>query len=418
VGILYGIAIFFYNAAISIAALFNNQKAILWKDGRKNWEIKITSVLKGIERKRIWIHCASLGEFEQGRPVIEALKKQHPSVYIVLSFFSPSGYELRKNYPLADFVCYLPADSKKNARKFIEIVSPAYVIFVKYEFWYNYFFTLKKNKIPLYMISAIFRNSQIFFKWYGSIYRDMLSCVKHFFVQDENSASLLINNGFTNVSITGDTRFDRVAGVMNEKKNLDKIIQFSKNARLIIAGSTWPKDEEILFSVLENFLIDDVKIILAPHEVSENRIEEIISKASGFLSGEKIIRYSSTDNPENAKILVIDNIGILSYTYRYGTVAWIGGGFGKGIHNILEAATFGLPVIFGPEYKKFHEATTLINLGGAFSISNNEQANKILLNLLNDDKILNQCSEICRAYIKENIGATEKILSALPELNS
>ncbi len=417
-GIIYGFVIYLYYFIVGLAALFNNNKAKQWIEGRKNWEEKISSALKGNNKKRIWIHCASLGEFEQGRPVIEALRKSNPSLFIILSFFSPSGYELRKNYPLADYVCYLPVDTKRNARKFIQIISPEYAIFIKYEFWYNYFFCLKKNNIPLFLVSAIFRKSQVFFKWYGSFYRRMLTYVNHFFVQDENSLRILKESGIKNASITGDTRFDRVAGVINENKELEKIKRFRGDSRLIIAGSTWPEDEEIFFKTISDQLNTDLKIVVAPHEVSEKRILEIINKATSYFSSKEIVRYSSDINSDKARLLIIDNIGILSYAYRYGLIAWIGGGFGKGIHNILEAAAFGLPVIFGPEYKKFREAVSLMDTGGAFSVSDKDTTTEIFMKLLNDKNFFEKSSGACLEYVKQNTGATEKILAALPKIYS
>ena len=267
--IIYDVALFLYNASIGIAAFLGNRKAQLWTDGRKNWEEQIQNVVRSPGRKCVWFHCASLGEFEQGRPLIEKLKSDDSSLFIVLSFFSPSGFELRKNYKEADVVCYLPADSKMNAKKFIAAISPSYVIFVKYEFWFHYFEELHRINCPLYIVSAIFRPSQVFFQWYGSFYRQILKSVNHFFVQDDNSASLLSGIGFTNVTISGDTRFDRVYKVISEKRNISIVEKFSQQSRLIIAGSTWPEDEEIFFPAINKLEIKDLKIIIAPHEVTK-----------------------------------------------------------------------------------------------------------------------------------------------------
>lgn len=416
VKIIYDFIIFVYTALISIAAIFKNQKARLWINGRKNWENEIKKSLANAGEKRIWFHCASLGEFEQGRPLIEKLKLNDPSIFIILSFFSPSGFEVRKNFPQADLVCYLPSDKKRNALKFISILSPSYVVFIKYEFWIHYFEELKKREIPLYIVSAIFRPTQLFFKWYGSFYRNALKNVHHFFVQDNNSADLLNSIGYNNTSITGDTRFDRVKALVEASKKIVLVEKFQTNGKLLVAGSTWPEDEDILLMAIQQSKLSPLKLIIAPHEVSEKRISDIIRKASVYFKKEEITRYSKPENPESARVLIIDNIGMLSSIYGYATIAWLGGGFGKGIHNILEAAAYGLPVIFGPNYKKFREANDLVSLQGAFTINNANDATELLTVLLTDEIFLKKCSKVSSEYVQSQVGATEKIISLLPDL--
>ena len=414
---LYVVVLFIFNSGISLAALFGNRKAQLWIQGRKNWEEKIKNSLVKAGKRRIWFHCASLGEFEQGRPLIEKLKSNDPSLFIVLSFFSPSGYELRKNYTKADLVCYLPNDTRRNANKFINLVSPSYAVFIKYEFWLHYFEEAKRKNVPLFMVSVLFRPSQFFFKWYGSFYRKILKNVNHFFVQDTNSSKLLASYGFNNTSITGDTRFDRVHAITLEENKNAILEKFKQNDRLFIAGSTWPEDEDIFLPALKDLKLKNIKIVIAPHEVTEKRIQEIIKNVSKYFDPSEIICYSSDSDPEIAGVLIIDNIGILSSVYRYGTIAWIGGGFGKGIHNILEAAAYGMPVIFGPEYKKFREAVELISLGGAFAVNNLEEAKHKLTELAGDVQKIKQSAMISSSYVTSKLGATDKILTLLPAIN-
>lgn len=413
---LYDFILYLYHSLIGLSAFLGNPKAKLWIQGRKNWEEKIATVLSNAGKKRIWFHCASLGEFEQGRPLIEKIKANDPSIFIILSFFSPSGFELRKNYPMADLVCYLPIDTKNNAKKFLSLISPSYIVFIKYEFWFHYFEEAKRNKIPLFIVSVIFRRRQIFFKWYGTFYRNILKNVTHFFVQDGNSAKLLSGLKFNNVTISGDTRFDRVYSIKLEENKIPLIERFKQNTNLFIAGSTWIEDEKIILPSLNLLKLNNFKFIIAPHEVNENRIKEIITNLSKYFSPSEIICYSSKTNPEKAKILIIDNIGILSSAYRYGSIVWIGGGFGKGIHNILEAAVFGMPVIFGPNYKKFNEAEELISKGAAFTVRNSDQLTKVLTGIVNNEQKLKECALISSQYIKSKVGATEKIISKLSDL--
>lgn len=402
--LLYKTGIYFYSIFIYLFSAFN-EKARLFVRGRKNWEEILLQKIDS-KAKYIWFHCASLGEFEQGRPVIEELKLQFPEYKIVLTFFSPSGYEIRKNYPLADIVTYLPIDTKRNANNFLNIVKPEKVFFVKYEFWYFYISELSRRKIPLYIISAIFRENQQFFKnapW-GKWYRKMLYQVEHLFVQNEKSGELLKSIGISNFTVSGDTRFDRVAAISKSSKEIPIVEKFKGNSLLIIAGSTWKPDEELLTSFINQ---TSIKFIIAPHEVSANninRIHQLLKKPA--------ISFSKVSETEidRFQVLIIDSVGLLSSLYRYGNIAYIGGGFGVGIHNILEAATFGLPVIFGPNYKKFKEAVDLTFEGGAISISNSDELRQSLNNLINGKNELEKASEICRNYVEKNVGSTKVII--------
>jgi 3-deoxy-D-manno-octulosonic-acid transferase len=402
--LIYNIAIVIYSLSIRIASV-NNKKAKLWVDGRKNIFFEISGKLKNNNSKIIWIHAASLGEFEQGRPLIEKIKTQNPEKKIFLTFFSPSGYEIRKNYTFADYIFYLPADTPKNAKKFIELVKPEKVYFIKYEFWLNYLSELNKNKTPIYLVSGIFRESQLFFKWYGKSYKTVLKYFTHFFVQNEISENLLKTIGIENVTISGDTRFDRVIDIAKESKNLDLVEKFCDNRDVIIAGSTWQPDEELLSNFKNNTTLD-VKLILAPHEIHENNIKRIKK-----LFKTKVLLYSEIllVNPSEYNVLIINNIGMLSSLYKYGKIAYIGGGFGAGIHNILEAAVFGKPIVFGIKYQKFKEATDLIALKGAISISNFQEIEIAFNNFLTDHKLLDITSEISKNYVFNNSGALKII---------
>nr|WP_321354128.1 glycosyltransferase N-terminal domain-containing protein [uncultured Draconibacterium sp.] len=404
--LLYNLGILFYGFFIRVAALFN-EKAKLFVAGRKNWKKKLDSAVDK-NASYIWFHCASLGEFEQGRPVLEKIKEQHPQYKIVLTFFSPSGYEIRKNYEGADIVAYLPMDTKKNAQEFIHLVRPEKVFFVKYEFWYNYITELKKQQIPLYIISAIFRENQQFFKstpW-GKWYRKMLHSFEHIFIQNDTSAQLLEQAGIKHYTISGDTRFDRVAEIARGAKKFSIVEKFRGNDVTLIAGSTWKPDEELLAAFINNS--SDVKFVIAPHEVAPaniNRIQELLKKPSICFSKADISDIDSYD------VLIIDSIGILSSLYQYGNIAYIGGGFGVGIHNILEAATFKLPILFGPNYLKFKEAVDLVDQKGAFPIQNFTELETTLSKLLNNNNNLKKTSEICKKYIEKNVGSTKLIIN-------
>ena len=410
---IYKAGIYIYSVLIHFFSFFN-EKASLFVSGRKSWEKNLAQKIDG-NSKYIWFHCSSLGEFEQGRPVIEELKHQLPEYKIVLTFFSPSGYEIRKNYALADVIVYLPLDTKRNAGTFLNIVKPEKAFFVKYEFWYFYISELHKRNIPLYIISAIFRESQQFFKntpW-GKWYRKMLFQVEHLFVQNEKSGELLKTLGLANFTVSGDTRFDRVAAIAQGSKEIPIVEKFRGNSQLIIAGSTWKPDEELLADFINQS--SSIKFIIAPHEVSANninRIHQLLKKPA--------ISFSKVTESEidQFEVLIIDSVGLLSSLYRYGNVAYIGGGFGVGIHNILEAATFGLPVIFGPNYKKFKEAVDLTLEGGSVSISNYGELRQALNKLIKDENALKKASEICRNYVAKNVGSTKVIIKKVFNISS
>ncbi len=402
---IYNLLINFYVLLIKFASPFN-QKAKLWLSGRKNIFKKLESVIPA-NSEIVWFHCASLGEFEQGRPVIEEIKKRNPSLKILLTFFSPSGYEVRKNYPVADFVFYLPVDTKSNAKKWIKIVRPKIVVFVKYEFWFHYTNELAKAEIPLYLISSKFRSEQVFFKWYGLWYVKVLKSFRHLFVQDKLSAELLEKSGIKNVSVTGDTRFDRVHAI---SKNIGKITiaeKFCAGQFIIAAGSTWPKDEIILANYI-NQAPENVKMIIAPHEIGEKKIENLTK-----LLRVKYMKFSEAGNTNvsNVKVLIIDNIGLLSSLYQYAQISYIGGGFGAGIHNVLEAAAFGVPVVFGPNYYKFLEAVDLINLGGAYSVNNSLQFKNLTEKLIINKELLKTSGNVCQRYVESKLGATQTIVN-------
>lgn len=402
---LYSFFICLYGLVVRLAAL-QNPKARLWVNGRKDWEKKMKEKLQPGEQ-RVWFHCPSLGEFEQARPVIEAFRTKYPEKKIILTFYSPSGYEIRKNYTGADYIFYLPEDTRRNVRIFVNLVCPSEVFFVKYDFWKNYLTEISRLNIPLYLFSAIFRPGQAFFKWYGGWYRRLLHCFSHIFVQDQASAQLLQSVGIHRVSIAGDTRFDRVATIAATVRDIPQAAQFAENATLLVAGSTWPADEQLLVQYLRE-TSHKLKIILAPHEIEPSHIRAIET----LLGDIPYVKFSewSTGNTKDARVLLIDNIGMLSSLYRYGKLAYIGGGFGKGIHNILEAATFGLPVIFGPNYQRFKEAVDLVALGGAWPISDYFGVKTTIDNLLNQPQNLHSASTMASGYVKKSTGATSVIL--------
>ncbi|TDG38056.1 3-deoxy-D-manno-octulosonic acid transferase [Pedobacter changchengzhani] len=415
--LLYTLGIRIYGLIIWIFSFFN-EKAQLFTNGRKNIFEQIESKINPTE-KHIWFHFASLGEFEQGRTVIEKIKAIHLNKKIVITFFSPSGYEIRKSYALAEGVFYLPLDTKRNAKRFVKAINPEMAIFTKYEFWYFYFDELRKQNIPLYIISGIFREKQIFFKWYGSFYRRILNCVTYFFVQNEESEKLLNSIGLNNVAVSGDTRFDRVCENAQEPKQIPLIEDFIGNSTAIVCGSTWPDDEKLLAKLAQQN--PDWKFIIAPHEIDENHLESIENLFSG-----SCIRFSklksqisnliptahgtspSTLNSQSST-LIIDNIGMLSSLYQYGKIAYIGGGFGAGIHNTLEAVAFGLPIIFGPKYDKFQEAKDLISIGVAKSITTDAELISAFDGFKENDLLSTKASE----YVKNKKGATEMILDKI-----
>lgn len=401
--LLYNIGVLLYFVAIYLASFFN-KKASLWISGRKNQSLMRFS-------ESIWFHFASLGEFEQGRPVLEQFKMRYPNNKIVVTFFSPSGYEIRKNTPLADAVYYLPLDTPQNAKDFIATIQPKMVIFTKYEYWYHFFKELHRHEIPLYLISGIFRPGQVFFKWYGGLHRQMLGFVRWFFVQDERSKALLQQLGISNVTISGDTRFDRVWANAQQPKAIPAVEEFKNGHKIFIAGSTWPPDEKLIATLVNQY--PGWKFIIAPHEISEEKIARLME----LVPEGSAIRYSQIANSHishptsHISCLIIDNIGMLSSLYQYGDIAYIGGGFGAGIHNTLEAAAFGLPVIFGPEYSKFKEAHDLITLQAGFSIADEAGLKTITNSLISSQTFYDTASEKIRMYVKEHTGATAAIMS-------
>ncbi|MBK7626831.1 MAG: 3-deoxy-D-manno-octulosonic acid transferase [Bacteroidales bacterium] len=404
--VLYNLGILIFNILAHIIAPFNS-KAKLWAEGRKNWEKKITDKIKPGERT-MWIHCASLGEFEQGRPVIEALREEIPSLKIVLTFFSPSGYEIRKNYAGADCIIYLPSDTPGNSSKFIKLVNPEFVIFVKYEFWNNYISAVYEKDIPLYLVSGIFRPGQSFFKWYGSFFRKMLRKFEKIYVQDERSQGLLKGIGLTNSEVAGDTRFDRVKQLTGTAREIPQLEHFRGKEKMFLAGSSWKPDEEIIAQYINNSP-DKMKWVFAPHEIDSAHIDRLEK-----LFSVKVARFSQfSEKSADARVLIIDNIGMLSSAYKYASIAAIGGGFGKGIHNILEPACWGIPVLFGPKYKKFKEAVDLINAKGAMTFDSFEKFSDILDNWLSDELFYLKSAKTAGEYVNNNTGATDVIIKEI-----
>lgn len=402
--LFYNLSIFFYTLLVRIASLFN-PKAQQWVKGRKGILKRIEDSVKG-ETNLVWFHSASLGEFEQGRPVIEAFKAKYPDYKIVLTFFSPSGYEIRKNYEGVDYVFYLPTDTKRNAKEFIRLIDPKMVFFIKYEFWYHYLNQLRKKNVPTYIFSTIFRSNQMFFKPWGGLYREILKAFTHFFVQNEESIELLKGIGFENVSLAGDTRFDRVYSIAKQAKVLPQLEDFAQNRPVMIAGSTWPKDEENIIKYI-NTSDNNYKYIIAAHEVDESHIKNIISDIQ-----KPYVRFTKATKAEidAAEVLIVDCIGVLSSLYRYGDISYIGGGFGRGIHNTLEAACYGLPVIFGPNYHKFKEAKDLLALGGAFTYENSLELNSLLDSHHDDLDLRKKSGDLSINYVDKMRGATDEIL--------
>lgn len=402
---LYDISIFLYSILIKLTAPFNI-KAKQISTGRAQAFKYLKAKIKH-DKPIVWLHCASLGEFEQGRPVIEAIRKEHSNCRILLTFFSPSGYEIRKNYDQADYICYLPADTPKNAKKLIDLVRPELVFFVKYEFWHHYINQLKKQNIPLFLISAIFRENQLFFKntWWAKWYRQMLFGFEHLFVQDNQSVELLARIGVSRVTRAGDTRFDRVAEIARNGKQIPLVERFKGNSQLVIAGSTWKPDEELLAQYIHSH--PETKFIIAPHETKKVNIERLIN----LLKTPVVCYTEATENSVlNKQVLIIDTIGLLSSIYKYADLAYIGGGFGVGIHNTLEAAIFGMPIVFGPNYLKFNEATSMVKLGVAFPVTDYESLQSVLSPLLYDDQKRNTIAGECTQFTNQNLGATQIIL--------
>lgn len=389
-------------------ALFN-PKMKLFVSGRKK-VFETLSQKINTNDKTIWFHAASLGEYEQGLPVIEKLKEKYPSYKIVVTFFSPSGYEIRKNNQVADATVYLPLDTKHNAKKFLKLVHPEMAFFIKYEYWPNYLNELKKANTPTFLISGIFREKQVFFKWYGGFYRKALNAFTYFFVQNEKSKKLLLQLNHTNVSVSGDTRFDRVATILEKDNTLDFIAAFKNNTPTIVIGSSWPKDEELLINYI-NSTSQKAKFIIAPHNIKTEQIQQLKNSIT-----KRTVLFSEKENKNLADfdVFIIDTIGILTKIYSYADIAYVGGGFGNpGVHNILEPATFGVPIVIGPNFSHFAEAIDLMHLEGCVSISNTKELSETFENLLTDQITRKKKGGICESFVKKNKGATSLILDKI-----
>lgn len=406
--LLYDIGIGLYTLLLHIISPFH-RKAKLWVEGRKRLFDRIKQTIEK-DVKPIWFHFASLGEFEQGRSVMEAIKKKYPDEKIIITFFSPSGYEIRKNTPLADYVFYLPSDTTTHARKFLDIVQPKFAVFTKYEYWYHYFRELKKRQLPLFVISAIFREEQVFFKWYGGFFRNILKHVRFFFAQNTDSVLWLRAIRIRQAGLAGDTRFDRVVELPKQRRFLPEVEQFiGDHAQVLVAGSTWSPDERLLAALLN--AQKSWKMILAPHEIHEVHLQEIKQLFPNALFFSHFAEYTAAEIAQ-ASVLIIDNIGMLSALYGYGQLAYIGGGFGVGIHNTLEAATYGIPVIFGPNYTRFQEAVDLITIGSGFPVENAEELQRVA-QVLSKDAKRTTAGEAARKYVQEKAGATQIIMKYL-----
>ena len=417
---IYNIVIYFVLWGIAIASLFNEKVRKMWRGEREAFKILKQKV--DPNAKYIWFHAASLGEFEQGRPLMERIRKDYPQYKILLTFYSPSGYEVRKNYEGADIICYMPVDTRLNAIRFLRLVRPVMAFFIKYEFWSNFLHILKHRNIPTYSVSSIFREDQVFFKWYGRSYAGVLKCFTRFFVQNEESKRLLEGIGITAVDVVGDTRFDRVLQIKEAAKQLPICEAFrtgvasSQSAdvphhdfKVFVAGSSWPPDENIFIPFFNEH--KDWRLLVAPHVIAEEHLKLILS----LIKGKKVVRYTQTTPEEAAEadVLIIDCFGLLSSMYNYGDVAYIGGGFGVGIHNTLEAAVWNMPVIFGPNNKKFQEAQGLLKSGGGFEINTYEDFSGLMSSLMNDETFLKQAGDKAGAFVAHLAGATDKVLASV-----
>ena len=405
---MYNIAIYLYLLGVAVYSRFNEKVRKMWRGERDAFRVLREKV--DPQAKYVWFHAASLGEFEQGRPLMEQLRREHPEYKILLTFFSPSGYEVRKNYEGADIICYLPLDTITNARRFLRTIRPVKAFFIKYEFWYNYLHILKHRGVPVYSVSSIFRPDQVFFKWYGRQYGRVLNCFTHFFVQNEMSRELLAKIGITAVTVTGDTRFDRVLQIKEAARQLPVVETFLKEkggTKVFVAGSSWPPDEEIFIRYFNEHR--DWKLIIAPHVIGEDHLQQI----ERLLAGRKVVRYTKAEqNLNSSDVLIIDCFGLLSSIYHYADVAYVGGGFGVGIHNLLEAAVWGVPVFFGPNNQKFQEAQGLKHSGG-IEIHNYEEFASQMDRLAADATYLAQQGQQAGDYVKSRSGATEIILSSV-----
>lgn len=417
---IYNIVIYFVLWGIAIASLFNEKVRKMWRGEREAFKILRQKV--DPNAKYIWFHAASLGEFEQGRPLMERIRKDYPQYKILLTFYSPSGYEVRKNYEGADIICYMPVDTRLNAIRFLRLVRPVMAFFIKYEFWSNFLHILKHRNIPTYSVSSIFREDQVFFKWYGRNYAGVLKCFTRFFVQNEESKRLLEGIGITAVDVVGDTRFDRVLQIKEAAKQLPICEAFrtgvasSQSAdvphhdfKVFVAGSSWPPDENIFIPFFNEH--KDWRLLIAPHVIAEEHLKLILS----LIKGKKVVRYTQTTPEEAAEadVLIIDCFGLLSSMYNYGDVAYIGGGFGVGIHNTLEAAVWNMPVIFGPNNKKFQEAQGLLKSGGGFEINTYEDFSGLMSSLMNDETFLKQAGDKAGTFVAHLAGATDKVLTSV-----
>lgn len=417
---IYNIVIYFVLWGIAIASLFNEKVRKMWRGEREAFKMLKQKV--DPNAKYIWFHAASLGEFEQGRPLMERIRKDNPQYKILLTFYSPSGYEVRKNYEGADIICYMPVDTRLNAIRFLRLVRPVMAFFIKYEFWSNFLHILKHRNIPTYSVSSIFREDQVFFKWYGRSYAGVLKCFTRFFVQNEESKRLLEGIGITAVDVVGDTRFDRVLQIKEAAKQLPICEAFrtgvasSQSAdvphhdfKVFVAGSSWPPDENIFIPFFNEH--KDWRLLIAPHVIAEEHLKLILS----LIKGKKVVRYTQTTPEEAAEadVLIIDCFGLLSSMYNYGDVAYIGGGFGVGIHNTLEAAVWNMPVIFGPNNKKFQEAQGLLKSGGGFEINTYEDFSGLMSSLMNDETFLKQAGDKAGAFVAHLAGATDKVLASV-----
>lgn len=401
---MYNLIIYIYLLGVAIMSLFSKKVRKMWRGERAAFDVLKEKV--DTNAQYVWFHAASLGEFEQGRPIMERLRKSHPEYKILLTFFSPSGYEVRKNYEGADIICYMPLDTPLNAIRFLRLVRPCMAFFIKYEFWWNYLHILKHRNVPTYSVSSIFRREQIFFRWYGYQYRWVLKCFTHFFVQNEISMKLLAKLGIKNVSITGDTRFDRVLQIKEASKQLNIVEAFKQNYKVFVAGSSWPPDEDIFIRFFNEH--KDWKLIIAPHVIGEDHLQQILSKLD-----RKTVRYTQTTAEEaaGAECLIIDCFGLLSSIYHYGEVAYVGGGFGVGIHNVLEAAVWDVPVFFGPNNQRFQEAQGLLASGGGFEIIDDDSFGALMSRFISDAGYLKSAGDKAGAYVKSQSGATDSVLS-------
>lgn len=400
---MYDILMYLYLLGVAIYSLFDEKVRKMWRGEREAFSVLKSQV--DSDAKYVWFHAASLGEFEQGRPLMELLRQRHPEYKILLTFFSPSGYEVRKNYQGADIICYLPLDTRVNAIRFLRLVRPVMAFFIKYEFWYNYLHILRHRKVPVYSVSSIFRPDQVFFRWYGREYAHVLRCVTRFFVQNEESKRLLEDLGLKDVMVVGDTRFDRVLQIKEAAKQLPIAEAFSRGHKVFVAGSSWPPDEDVFIEYFNEHR--DWRLIIAPHVIGEDHLRQILSKLK---MSSVLYTQTTPEEASKADCLIINCFGLLSSIYQYGQVAYVGGGFGVGIHNVLEAAVWGMPVIFGPNNKNFQEAQGLLAAGGGFEIATDDNFAQLMDRLSSDSKFLEESSTVASTFVQGQVGATEKVL--------